>query len=48
VSLTIFRYRSYRFYFFSREEARMHVHVISPGGEAKFLVWNPKIELAVN
>jgi hypothetical protein len=47
VSLTIFRYRSYRFYFFSREEARMHVHVISPGGEAKFWL-EPKIELAVN
>ncbi|MGA2030266.1 MAG: DUF4160 domain-containing protein [Verrucomicrobiota bacterium] len=41
MSPTIFRYRHYRFYFFSREESRMHVHVISPDGE-------PKIELAVN
>jgi hypothetical protein len=47
VSPTIFRYRSYRFYFFSREEARMHVHVISPDGEAKFWL-EPKIELAFN
>ena len=47
VSPTIFRYRSYRFYFFSREEPRMHVHVISPDGEAKFWL-EPKIELAVN
>jgi hypothetical protein len=47
VSPTIFRYRNYRFYFFSREEARMHVHVISPDGEAKFWL-EPKIELAVN
>jgi len=47
VSPTIFRYRNYRFYFFSREESRMHVHVISPDGEAKFWL-EPKIELAVN
>lgn len=47
MSPTIFRYRSYRFYFFSREEPRMHVHVISPDGEAKFWL-EPEIELAVN
>jgi hypothetical protein len=47
VSPTVFRYRNYRFYFFSREEARMHVHVISPDGEAKFWL-EPNIELAVN
>jgi hypothetical protein len=47
VSPTIFRYRKYRFYFFSREESRMHVHVISPDGEAKFRL-DPNIELAVN
>jgi replication initiation and membrane attachment protein DnaB len=47
VSPTIFRHRNYRFYFFSREESRMHVHVISPDGEAKFWL-EPKIELAVN
>jgi hypothetical protein len=47
LSPTIFRYRNYRFYFFSREESRIHVHVISPDGEAKFRL-EPKIELAVN
>jgi hypothetical protein len=34
-------------FFFSHEEPRMHVHVISPDGEAKFWL-EPKIELAVN
>ena len=47
VSPTVFRYRNYRFYFFSREEPRMHVHVVSPDGEAKFWI-EPKIELATN
>jgi hypothetical protein len=35
------------FFFFSREEERMHVHVISGDGEAKFWL-NPEIELAKN
>ncbi|MDQ6632457.1 MAG: DUF4160 domain-containing protein [Verrucomicrobiota bacterium] len=47
MSPTIFRYRRYRFYFFSREEPRMHVHVISPEGEAKFWL-EPEVDLAVN
>jgi hypothetical protein len=47
VSPTIFREGPYRFYFFSREEPRMHVHVASGDGEAKFWI-EPKIELAVN
>jgi hypothetical protein len=47
VSPTIFRYRRYRFFFFSREEPRMHVHVFSPDGEAKFWI-EPMVELAVN
>lgn len=47
MSPTVFRYRSYRFYFFSREELRMHVHVFSPDGEAKFWL-EPEIELAVS
>lgn len=47
MSPTIFRYRNYRFFFFSREEPRMHVHIVSPDGEAK--VWiEPEIELALN
>lgn len=47
VSPTVFRYRAYRFYFFSREESRMHVHVVSPDGEAKFWL-EPQIELALS
>ena len=36
MSPTVFRYRSYRFFFFSREETRMHVHITGSDGEAKF------------
>lgn len=36
MSPTVFRYKNYRFFFFSREEARPHIHVFSPEGEAKF------------
>jgi hypothetical protein len=47
MSPTVFQFRSYRFFFFSREEERQHVHVRSPAGEAKFWI-EPKLELAVN
>ncbi|MBI4025922.1 MAG: DUF4160 domain-containing protein [Verrucomicrobia bacterium] len=47
MSPTVFQYRRYRFYFFSREEPRRHVHVLSPDGEAKFWL-EPVIELAVS
>jgi diadenosine tetraphosphate (Ap4A) HIT family hydrolase len=47
MSPTIFREDGYRFFFFSREEERMHVHVVSGDGEAKFWL-EPKIELAKN
>ncbi len=47
MSPTIFRDGGFRFYFFSREEPRMHVHVYRSGGEAKFWI-EPKIELAQN
>jgi hypothetical protein len=36
MSPTLFRERGYRFFFFSREEARMHVHVYHADGGAKF------------
>ncbi|MBW2186575.1 MAG: DUF4160 domain-containing protein [Deltaproteobacteria bacterium] len=36
MSPTVFKESGYRFFFFSREEARMHVHVHCEGGEAKF------------
>ena len=45
MSPTIFRSGSFRFYFFSREEQRVHVHVESADGEAKFWM-EPRIELA--
>jgi hypothetical protein len=47
MSPTIFRDGSFRFYFFSREESRMHVHVQAPDGEAKFWI-EPVISLAHN
>jgi hypothetical protein len=44
---TVFREGGYRFFFFSREEPRMHVHVVSGDGEAKFWL-EPSVELAKN
>lgn len=44
---TIFRQGAFRFFFFSREEVRMHVHVTHTDGEAKFWL-EPQIELALN
>jgi len=47
MSPTIFREQGYRFYFFSREEPRMHVHIQCSHGEAKYWI-EPNIELAKN
>lgn len=47
MSPTVFRASGLRFYFFSREEARLHVHVQGARGEAKFWL-EPEIELAQN
>lgn len=47
MSPTVFRERGFRFFFFSREEPRMHVHVHCASGEAKFWM-EPNIELAQN
>ena len=47
MSPTILKERGYRFFFFSREEDRMHVHVICSDGEAKFWL-EAEIELARN
>ena len=47
MSPTIHRERGYRFFFFSREEPRMHMHVICADGESKFWL-DPAIELARN
>ena len=47
VSPTVFREGPYRFFFFSREEARIHVHVICASGEAKFWL-DPAVEPAMS
>jgi hypothetical protein len=47
VSPTIFRQDGFRFFFFSREEPRLHVHVHCADGEAKFWL-EPAIEVAQN
>lgn len=45
MSPTVLRVGSYRLFFFSREEPRMHVHVAHPEGEAKFWL-SPEIKVA--
>ena len=45
MSPTVFREGGDRFFFFSREEERMHTHVVSGHGEAKFWL-EPEIKLA--
>ena len=47
MSPTVFRDGEFRFFFFSLEESRIHVHVSHPDGEAKFWL-RPTIELARN
>ncbi len=47
MSPTVFRSGAYRFFFFSREESRIHVHVTCPEGEAKFWL-EPIVALATS
>jgi hypothetical protein len=47
MSPTVFREGGIRVFFFSREEARMHVHVQSAEAEAKFWM-EPQVELQAN
>jgi Domain of unknown function (DUF4160) len=47
MSPTVFRKGAFRFFFFSREEPRMHIHVSHTNGEAKYWL-EPEIELAMN
>ena len=47
MSPTVFRVGRFRFFFFSREEPRIHVHVVSPDSEAKYWI-EPAVELAKN
>ncbi len=46
MSPTVFREKGYRFYFLSNEEKRVHIHVTSEDGEAKFWL-EPILSLAV-
>lgn len=45
MSPTVFKKGQYRFHFFSKEEDRIHIHVVSSDGEAKFWL-EPIISLA--
>jgi Domain of unknown function (DUF4160) len=47
VSPTVLRVKGFRFYFFSREERRAHIHIQHADGEAKFWI-DPAVELAAN
>lgn len=47
MSPTVLQWKSYRFFFFSREESRPHVHVTAQSGEAKFWL-EPTIVVARN
>jgi hypothetical protein len=47
MSPTVFLEGEYRFFFFSREETRAHIHIQGPDGEAKFWL-EPIISLAGN
>lgn len=44
---TVLRHGSFRLFFFSREEPRIHVHVAHPDGEAKFWL-TPSVALATS
>ena len=45
MSPTIFGAKGLKFFFFSREEPRMHVHVLGQEGQAKTWI-EPEIEVA--
>ena len=47
MSPTVLRKDGYRFFFFSREEPRRHIHVSCGDGEAKWWL-DPAIDLAYN
>lgn len=45
MSPTVYRNNGFRYFFFSMEEERKHIHIISANGEAKFWL-EPEVELA--
>ena len=42
---TVFQQAGFRYFFFSREQSRMHIHVSHPDGTAKFWL-EPAVALA--
>lgn len=44
MSPAIYRERGFKFFFYSNEERRLHVHVVGQEGETKFWI-EPRIEL---
>ncbi|ACY85912.1 hypothetical protein ETAE_3079 [Edwardsiella piscicida] len=47
MSPAVYNEKGFRFYFFSREEQRMHIHVVGKDGEAKFWI-EPEVTLATS
>jgi len=47
MSPTVYQVGNFRYFFYSREETRIHVHVSHPDGEAKFWL-SPDVSLAEN
>lgn len=47
MSPTIFRWKGFRFYFFSREEQRIDIHVRDANGQAQFWI-EPDVVLENN
>jgi len=47
MSPTVFREGPIRYFFFSREEPRIHIHALGPQGEAKFWIF-PAVSVANN
>ncbi|MBD1577978.1 DUF4160 domain-containing protein [Vibrio sp. S11_S32] len=45
MSPAVYREKGYKFFFYSNEEERLHVHVVGEDGEAKFWL-EPEIVLA--
>jgi hypothetical protein len=45
MSPAVYREKGYKFFFYSNEEERLHVHVVGEDGEAKFWL-DPEISLA--
>ena len=47
MSPTVFTAKGFRFFFFSNEEERLHIHVRAATGEAKFWL-DPQVQVAMS